>query len=130
MDPHRMERVAETLRTELEEIINYELADPRLQSATVTEVLVSPDRKKAHVRLAIEGAEAQQKDALDALVNAKGFIRHLLLERLEMFRVPDLSFSSDVEPAIRQKASKLLKRMHKGRPRNASPNPVREGTVT
>ena len=39
MDPRRSERIAETIREELEEILNYELSDPRIRSARVTEVL-------------------------------------------------------------------------------------------
>jgi len=38
MEPHRSERLAESLRNELDEILNYELNDPRLTTVTVTEV--------------------------------------------------------------------------------------------
>jgi ribosome-binding factor A len=119
MDAHRIERVAEALRTELEEIINYELADPRVGTAAITEILVSPDRKKAHVRLALEGDAGEQEAALEAIQNAKGYLRHVLSERMEIYRIPDLSFSTDVSAGIREKAGKLLKRMNKGRPRDA-----------
>ena len=30
MDPHRHERVTESIHEELEELINYELSDPRI----------------------------------------------------------------------------------------------------
>ena len=51
MDPHRTERVSEALREELGEMIAYELSDPRVVEATVTEVLVTPGMKHAQVRL-------------------------------------------------------------------------------
>ena len=43
MEGHRAERVTEAIREELGEIIGYEMSDPRIGSATVTEVHVSPD---------------------------------------------------------------------------------------
>ena len=39
MDSHRSERVSEALREELGELIAYELSDPRIGEAVVTEVL-------------------------------------------------------------------------------------------
>jgi len=37
MEPHRSERLAESLKNELDEILNYELNDPRLTTVNVTE---------------------------------------------------------------------------------------------
>ena len=50
MDSHRTERVSEALREELGEIIAYELSDPRIGDATVTEVLLSPDMRHAQMQ--------------------------------------------------------------------------------
>jgi ribosome-binding factor A len=117
MDPRRTERVAETLRGELEELINYELSDPRVGQVTVTEVLVAPDMRLAHVRLALEGDEHQQTATIEALDHAKGFLRKQIAERLELYRTPDLRFFCDVSPALRQKAPSVLRRIRRGRPR-------------
>ena len=40
---HRPERIAETLREEIAQIVGYELEDPRLTLVTVTEVRVADD---------------------------------------------------------------------------------------
>lgn len=117
MDPHRNERVAESLRNELEEILNYELDDPRLTSVVVTEVLLAPDLKKAHIRLAVEGTVTEQQACLKAIENAKGYIRHLVAERVELYRTPDLYFDSDLPVELRGKEAALLRRMRRGRPR-------------
>lgn len=114
---HRNERVAESLRNELEEILNYELSDPRIASVGVTEVLLAPDMKKAHIRLAIQGTPEEQQGTLQTIENAKGYIRHLIAERLEMYRTPDLYFDSDLPPDLRGRENALLKRMRRGRPR-------------
>ena len=117
MDNRRHERVAATLSDELEEILNYELGDPRIGEVTVTEVLISPNLKKAHVRLAIQGTPAEQQASLEAVESAKGFIRHLIAERSELFRTPDLYFVSDLPLDVRGRESALLRRIRKGRPR-------------
>lgn len=117
MDNRRHERVAATLSDELEEILNYELGDPRIGEVTVTEVLISPNLKKAHVRLAIQGTPAEQQASLEAVESAKGFIRHLIAERIDLFRTPDLYFVSDLPLDVRGRESALLRRIRKGRPR-------------
>lgn len=119
MDPRRSERLAETLRVELEELINYELDDPRVSTVAVTEVLLSPDGKKAHVRIAIGGSPAQQKECLEAIEKAKGFLRVQLADRVDVFRMPDLRFDADLPAALRARVPELLKRIRKGRPRDA-----------
>ena len=118
MDDIKFHRVAEALREELGELISYELADPRVDSVTVTEVLVTPDRKKAVVRLNIADPDATD-GALAALSSAKGFLRKQLANRLDFRNTPELSFESDKEvPST--KVESLLKRIRKGRPRDAS----------
>ena len=117
MEPRRSERLAESLRGELDEILNYELDDRRMVSLSVTEVLISPDHRKAHVRLAITGTPGEQESCLQAIEKAKGYIKHLLAERVDMYRLPDLYFDSDLAPEVREKAAALLRRIRKGRPR-------------
>ena len=62
LDPHRNERVSETLREELEELVNYELSDPRIGQVTISEVHVSPDYRHAHIQLVLSGNAQQQAD--------------------------------------------------------------------
>ncbi len=107
--------MAESLRTELEEILNYELNDPRITSVVVTDVIIAPDLKKAHVRLALGGSPEEQQKSLEAIENAKGYVRHLIAGRVELFRTPDLYFDSDLPVDLRGKGPALLRRMRKGR---------------
>lgn len=117
LDPHRKERVTESIREELEELISYELSDPRVGPVTVTEVHVSPDYRRAHVRLAIQGSAAEQQATLDALDHAKRFLKNQLAERLQLFHTPDLHFDADLPADLAAKAPQLLKRIRRGRPR-------------
>jgi len=118
MDPRRAERVSEALREELDEMIAYELEDPRIQSAGVVEVLISPDAKQARIRLKIEGDTEEQLATLQALDHARHYIRRELAHRLDLFRMPELHFEAALDPELASKVPKLLRKIRRGRPRN------------
>jgi ribosome-binding factor A len=121
MDNHRAGRVSEALREELGEMIAYELSDPRIGEAVVTEVLVSPDMRHAQVRLHMGADLHQQKQTIEALEGARNFLRHQLAERLNLFRVPELHFEADIKLAINARMDHLMKRVKRGRPRDQDP---------
>ena len=122
MDTHRVERVSEALREELGELIAYELSDPRIGDATVTEVLVSPDMRHAQIRLHLSEKPREQQDTIRALDGARHFLRRQLAERLNLFRVPELHFESDVSSGESGRLEHLMKRIRRGRPRDAAPS--------
>lgn len=119
MDQHRSERVSEAIREELSEIIAFEMSDPRIGLVDVTEVLVSPDMRRATVRLHLTGDEADREGTLRALGGARHFLRRQLAVRVRLFRVPELHFEADVEMESTTKLEHLLRRARKGRARDA-----------
>ena len=114
---HRSERVAEAIREELEEMIGYEMSDPRIQSADVLEVLLSPDGRHARVRLNVHGEGVQAQETIEALEHARHYLRREIAQRLDIFRVPDLHFEAAVSTDLGARAPHLLKRVRRGRPR-------------
>jgi ribosome-binding factor A len=116
MDPHRTLRLAEALREELAELIAYEMSDPRVGDVTVSEVITSPDKRHAQVRIGLAGG-GDPKEALAALEHARSFLRRTLSERLDTFRIPELHFEPDVSVTLGPRMETLLKRVRKGRPR-------------
>jgi len=119
MATHRPERVSEALREELEELIAYELSDPRIRDTAVTEVHMTGDMRHAWVRLHLS---ADGRDAtIEALNGAKHFLRRQLAERLNLYRVPELHFEPDSSVGAGAKAEQLLKRVRRGRPRDQQP---------
>ena len=72
-----------------------ELCDPRIGFATLTRVEVSSDLRNARVFVSILGTAAQQRTALRGLESARKRIRRTLGERLELRRVPEVSFRLD-----------------------------------
>ena len=117
MDPHRTSRVAESIREELDELIGYEMSDPRVGSASVAEVHISPDFRRAHISLVLAGTPQEQSDTVAALNHAKAFIRHQLAERLQLFHTPDLHFEAALPGELGAKVPQILKRIKRGRPR-------------
>jgi len=117
LDPHRHERVAEHIREELEELMGYELSDPRIGSVSVTEVLLSPDFRRVNVRLALRGTPDEQAQTLLGLEHAKQFLKHQLTERLQLYRTPELYFEADLPADLAAKAPQILKRIKRGRPK-------------
>jgi ribosome-binding factor A len=107
----------------LDELINYELTDPRVGDAAVAEVHVSPDFRRAHVRLLLRGTADEQAATLEAINHAKQFLRHQLAERLQLFHTPDLQFEAALPAALGAKASQVLKRIRRGRPKPEK-NPI------
>jgi ribosome-binding factor A len=127
MDPRRSERLSEAIREELDEMISYELSDPRIDTAGVAEVAVSPDARTARVRVLLTGDAKAQKQCLDALNSAKSYIRRELAQRIDLFRIPELHFEAAVSAELGSRLEHLLKRVRRGRPRGDETAPAHPG---
>ncbi len=115
MDQHRRERVSETVREELAELIGFEMEDPRLAGVDVTEVQVGPDLRHAHVRVGVWGDERQKQAAMAALDHARHYLRHELARRLNLRKMPELHFEPDPAAGADERVEILLKRAKKMR---------------
>jgi ribosome-binding factor A len=92
----RIERVNELIRHELSEMLLHELRDPRLDGLiSITHVEVSPDLYNARVHVSVMSETASPADALKALNAAAGYLHKELVHRLDMRRVPFLTFQLD-----------------------------------
>lgn len=99
----RPERLAEALKDEIAEVVGFELDDPRVETATVTEVRVADDLRDAKVYVIVEGDEKQIGEALKALQHAAGFVRQQVAINLSLRYAPHLHFVRDTaeENAVR-----------------------------
>ena len=94
-------------------MLEGQLSDPRIALCYVTEVEMNPGNKSARVYIAVDGGEQAEADTVAALVAAKGYIRHELLTRLGVRRVPDLSFHVDKSEKFQSRIDELLGRVQK-----------------
>jgi len=101
---HRPERIAETLREEIAQIVGYELEDPRLTMVTVTDVRVADDLRDASVYVTVQGDEQEHLLALRALEHAAPYVRRQLGFSLNLRHTPVLHFVRDT---IEEKAERV-----------------------
>jgi len=124
-DHHRHQRVGEEIAHEINAMLAGELKDPRLEgNVCVSEVRVQPDMKHARVFVSVRTENArEQSDAIKALEHASGFIRHELVERLQLRRLPDLHFTLDLSQEHVERIEQLLKQMKSDKPSKPDPAP-------
>ena len=92
---HRIERLADAIRRELGEMIEYEVKDPRVGFATVTAVELSENLRRVRVLVRVPGDEQQRRTSLARLAAAEGFLRRELALRLALQHTPAISFHLD-----------------------------------
>ena len=91
----RPERLAESLKVEIAEVVGFEMDDPRLETVTVTDVEVSPDLRDAKVYVLVRGEETEVAAALRSLKNAATFVRQQVAMNLDLRFAPHVHFVRD-----------------------------------
>ena len=104
----RPEKFAEALKEEIAEVVGFELDDPRLTSATVTEVVVAANLKDAKVYVLIRGSEDEINKALKTLRHASTFVRQQVAMNLDLRHAPHLHFLRDTAEENASRVSEIL----------------------
>jgi ribosome-binding factor A len=115
MDEKRNQRISEALRDELAELVVYGLADPRIELQGITAVHLSRDGRRADVLIHGGGDAGQLERTLNALAEARGYLRKQLSLRLTLRQVPDLRFLPDSGTASADRMDVLWKKAQKWR---------------
>ncbi|MCY3810358.1 MAG: 30S ribosome-binding factor RbfA [Gammaproteobacteria bacterium] len=97
MTPERANRVADFIRSELADIVQNQMRDPRVSLLSITDTRVSRDLGVADVYVtSLNAREARQRTELLAVLNgAAGFLRSALAGRHTMRTTPRLRFHYD-----------------------------------
>lgn len=104
----RRERVADTLKEEIAQIVGFELEDPRLTMVTVTDVRLSADKRAARVYVTVAGDEQEHQSALAALKHAAPYVRKQLGLSLNLPRTPEIHFVRDRVEEEGERVDQLL----------------------
>ena len=107
---YHQDRVAGTLRDEITAMIEGQLSDPRIAFAYVSQVALNPGGKSALVYITVDGGEKEEEETLAALMAARGYIRHELLERTGKRHIPDISFHIDRSEKMKARIDELMGR--------------------
>jgi ribosome-binding factor A len=111
----RPERVAETIKREMAEILTQRLRDPRLGGMiSVTDVEVTPDLSLARIYVSVLAPDEARDRALAALAHSAGFVRHELAPRLGLREVPEIRFVLDTSIQQGARVEELLRRIASG----------------
>ena len=104
----RIDRISEELRRELDAIIREEMNDPRTDCTwSITRAEVTGDLRFAKVYVSV--LEDDRRDQLlDALKNAKGYLRKALGRRMIIRSAPELIFVNDRNIAYGVHIAKVL----------------------
>ncbi len=114
----RPERLAQSLREEIMEIVGYELEDPRLEAVTVTDVRVSDDLRDAKVFVTIQGDEKEIREAMKALHHAEKYVRSQVALNLNIHHAPHLHFARDT---VEEKAERIAQILEELKEKDESP---------
>lgn len=91
----KRDRMADRIREILSELLLREVADPRLQGVTITEVKLDPELMYAAVYVNALGEEHREKEVLLGLKRASGFLRREVGQRIRVRNTPELHFHWD-----------------------------------
>ena len=103
----RASRLGRQIRRDLAGLLQWESADPRFASITISDVEVARDLTHARVHVQLSPGE-DQEEALLALRGASRYLRTRLADRLRIRKVPELRFEHDQSPETAERIERLL----------------------
>ena len=111
----KITRINEEVLRSLSEIIRSEIKDPRIHMMTsVVSVEVAPDLKTCKAYISVLGDEQAQKDTLEGLRSAEGYIRKTLAKKVNLRNTPQITFIGDQSIAYGVKMSHLIDEVNHG----------------
>ena len=107
----KRERMEKILEREISSIIFEDVKNEKIKFVTVTKVSLTNDLSLATVYYTVFGKEEQINASIEALNEAKGFIRTSLSKRIEVKKVPDLKFKYDESFEQGNRIEQILKNL-------------------
>ena len=108
----RIDRISQEVHKALDEIIRYDLRDPRIGGTwSIVRCEVTRDLRYCKVRVSIL-EEEKRKDMMAALKKAAGFVRRELGRRVDLRYVPEILFELDTNIEYAAHINQLLKEHH------------------
>jgi ribosome-binding factor A len=105
----RLQRIGDRIRQELSEmIVMGTVHDPRVSGITVTDVKVDRELAYADVYVSALEGSSRAKEILAGLESANGFIRRVLLGKIELRSFPRLRFHWDPTPERADRIEQIL----------------------
>ena len=107
----RAERIADSIKDQVSQLLAFEVKDPAVGLLTVTHVKMTSDMGLAHVYYTIIGDELERRKTERALDRATPFVRRRLAEDMNMRRAPDVKFHYDENLERQERVETLLRQI-------------------
>ena len=104
----RARRVGERIQEELAILLIRNVADPRLDMVTITEVDVDRELSYATIYVTASGGEEREEEVLEGMESASGYLKSELAARIQLRSFPQLRFRWDVAHERGQRIEELL----------------------
>ena len=104
----KRERMSERVHQILSQLLLREIADPRLQDVTVTEVNLDPELMVAKVYVSAMGDEKREPEVMQGLRRAGGFLRREVGKRIRLRNTPELHFFWDSTLAQADRINEII----------------------
>ena len=108
MSKIRQERTAEQIQVTLSELFLREVSDPRLAGVTITQVLIDRELQHANIYVNALGDDAREKEVMEGLESASGFLRSQIAQRLPLRSAPLVHFHWDPRLRYVDEVNQLL----------------------
>ena len=105
----RSDRVSGLIQKALSEILKRDIGDPRLKMATITEVEVTRDLKLARIYFTTPGNKQKKEAAIKGFNSARGFIKRVLANEIDLKYMPDIKFIYDNSLEYGEHIDELIK---------------------
>jgi ribosome-binding factor A len=111
----RARRIGDRIREELSQVLQREVADPRLSMVTVTAVDVDRELAYATIYVTATGSEDRENEVLEAFEGARGYLRRELAARINLRAFPQLRFRWDTSHVRGARIDELLNMLNSER---------------
>jgi len=103
-----MKRINDRFKEVLSVILLTKIADPRLADVSVTDVKVDRELDYANIYVSAPQGRVREKEVLEALNHAAGFLKYELANEIDLRIMPKLRFFWDVTPERADRIDTLL----------------------
>ena len=105
----RSDRVCGQIHKVLSDVLLKRIKDPRLKSATITDVKMSRDLRIARIYFTTTGNKKSVEEAIEGFKSAIGYVKRTLAGQLGLRYMPELRFFYDESFDYGSHIDKILK---------------------
>lgn len=108
----KTDRLDQTLRREISNLLQFELKNPKLGFVTVTDVQCTNDLSQAKVYVSFLGKQERNDAGMKILNQSKGFIKSSVAKKIKARKMPDLIFVQDTSLEQGNRIDSILRQIH------------------